>query len=60
MPRNFVAGVVLVASALVGFNEAAADAAEFFRVESRSNYPSASFNEAAADAAEFCVAQIVN
>ncbi len=53
MPRNFSGRVPRRGARSPCFNEAAADAAEFFRPISCGRPTRPSFNEAAADAAEF-------
>src|SRR5712691_7816371 len=53
MPRNFYTFWAIRITPIVCFNEAAADAAEFFGEKGRAMAESKCFNEAAADAAEF-------
>jgi len=53
MPRNFFGGTLFGPMTLKGFNEAAADAAEFQLWLTSLEVRYRSFNEAAADAAEF-------
>ncbi len=57
MPRNFVSERARCRRGTEGFNEAAADAAEFSTVAERHSAISTCFNEAAADAAEFFLAR---
>ncbi len=54
MPRNFVRAPRGPLTEVPGFNEAAADAAEFCCAPHNTMSSSFGFNEAAADAAEFC------
>ncbi len=53
MPRNFSSCPIMAIDSVNRFNEAAADAAEFFPTKRHAKPGAASFNEAAADAAEF-------
>ncbi len=58
MPRNFGPKPALPAPTTTGFNEAAADAAEFSTHGTRVHNCRSGFNEAAADAAEFCSSSV--